>query len=719
MTNTGTTTYEQNYTTLYNMLKDIKGADGTDQKKALDGVPNMGTLPSNTKKYVVLITDGAPNRKENNTTLSTEAQLSRVVAAAKSLKQDGYTVITVGLSVKDVGIAPQLLWRSASFVDSTVDIDSTDTTKPKYYYYAETGDNLTWILREIVRTIMKEASVKATVTDEIDDLFYPVSKEGEPFVSGEWINLAGEKVPASSADAAGQVTYDAASGTWTVTWTAQEMPWGGWHGSVFVKAKEDFMGGNNVSTNEQASIVPISYTVNKGQSNENTANFSAADQENKTIHPATPYVNVDELHLTQNNTEWTVYLGTEVDPAEQLTALWNNVKVNTVVKTDGMNSDYTINDDDKMYYTLTPGDTVDDPSPESGVETIDLSHYISTDVLTSLLTDLKDNQEESTVVSAPIPYSPYGQGTVGNFTVSISKTVNEEAKDSAPEAHDTEKVGESVESYTLTINYVPLTEAARKDLLVEGGKITSDDTDYQHHGGHSMEKEALEAESINTHVINVFAKGLHITKTNEDFSKTLTRAKFVLYRTARSTDDESDVTTLTGLDGSWYPAATLDCSSDGTASLSTVEKLKDGEQYYLVETEVPAGYISISPIPVVITTTDYYIQPAGSDDEEDKSTAKPSSGLYDLEQTATLSLNADSGIKRTSDATNTTDLTHSGITASSDNETMYYRIANNPGVELPATGGPGTTALYLLGIMLTGLAGAGLLMKRKRRRDAA
>ena len=84
-----------------------------------------------------------------------------------------------------------------------------------------------------------------------------------------------------------------------------------------------------------------------------------------------------------------------------------------------------------------------------------------------------------------------------------------------------------------------------------------------------------------------------------------------------------------------------------------------------------------------------------------------------------MSLNADSGIKRTSDATNTTDLTHSGITASSDNETMYYRIANNPGVELPATGGPGTTALYLLGIMLTGLAGAGLLMKRKRRRDAA
>ena len=39
-------------------------------------------------------------------------------------------------------------------------------------------------------------------------------------------------------------------------------------------------------------------------------------------------------------------------------------------------------------------------------------------------------------------------------------------------------------------------------------------------------------------------------------------------------------------------------------------------------------------------------------------------------------------------------------------------------VELPESGGPGTTALYLLGIMLTGFAGMGLVM-RKRKRDAA
>ena len=48
--------------------------------------------------------------------------------------------------------------------------------------------------------------------------------------------------------------------------------------------------------------------------------------------------------------------------------------------------------------------------------------------------------------------------------------------------------------------------------------------------------------------------------------------------------------------------------------------------------------------------------------------------------------------------------------------TIY--IANEPGAALPNTGGSGTTALYLLGIMLTAFAGAGLVME-KRKRDAA
>jgi len=53
-----------------------------------------------------------------------------------------------------------------------------------------------------------------------------------------------------------------------------------------------------------------------------------------------------------------------------------------------------------------------------------------------------------------------------------------------------------------------------------------------------------------------------------------------------------------------------------------------------------------------------------------------------------------------------------------EGKTVYkITITNNPGVALPNTGGPGTNMLYFFGIMLAGLAGAGLVMKRRRRKN--
>ena len=42
-------------------------------------------------------------------------------------------------------------------------------------------------------------------------------------------------------------------------------------------------------------------------------------------------------------------------------------------------------------------------------------------------------------------------------------------------------------------------------------------------------------------------------------------------------------------------------------------------------------------------------------------------------------------------------------------------VKNIPGVALPATGGSGTSMIYLFGIILTGLTGAGFVMRRRRR----
>ena len=50
-----------------------------------------------------------------------------------------------------------------------------------------------------------------------------------------------------------------------------------------------------------------------------------------------------------------------------------------------------------------------------------------------------------------------------------------------------------------------------------------------------------------------------------------------------------------------------------------------------------------------------------------------------------------------------------------DKTTTVLRVWNNPGVSLPNTGGPGTNVIYLLGTILTALAGAGLVLRKRRR----
>ena len=59
-----------------------------------------------------------------------------------------------------------------------------------------------------------------------------------------------------------------------------------------------------------------------------------------------------------------------------------------------------------------------------------------------------------------------------------------------------------------------------------------------------------------------------------------------------------------------------------------------------------------------------------------------------------------------------TSIPHEMISPVSGNE---YTVENEPGASLPSTGGPGTTMIYLLGLMLTAFAGAGLAMSRRKK----
>ena len=50
-----------------------------------------------------------------------------------------------------------------------------------------------------------------------------------------------------------------------------------------------------------------------------------------------------------------------------------------------------------------------------------------------------------------------------------------------------------------------------------------------------------------------------------------------------------------------------------------------------------------------------------------------------------------------------------------DDEKFVVEVLNTPGAEFPPPGAPAPSHIYLLGIMLTGLAWAGLVMRRKRK----
>ena len=98
--------------------------------------------------------------------------------------------------------------------------------------------------------------------------------------------------------------------------------------------------------------------------------------------------------------------------------------------------------------------------------------------------------------------------------------------------------------------------------------------------------------------------------------------------------------------------------------------------YYLVETKAPNGYNSL-PGPVKITVAD-------------------SDGILTMTaEIADLPIGADKLVKV-------------------NNVTWKLSLQNTAGYELPSAGGPGTTLLYLLGILLTSLAAAGLIMRKRR-----
>ena len=154
---------------------------------------------------------------------------------------------------------------------------------------------------------------------------------------------------------------------------------------------------------------------------------------------------------------------------------------------------------------------------------------------------------------------------------------------------------------------------------------------------------------------------VNILKTTQDGTTPLQGAVFSMFteRGYAADPKQSSKTDLTS-------------DADGKINLGALAYGK----YYLVEVSAPAGYIPLSE-PVEITVA--------------------ASGVTYTQEGSTLPMS------------------RNGISYTEATKTYTLTVTNNAGYELPSAGGPGSSLYYLLGLMLTAFAGAGLLMRKRRR----
>ena len=657
-------------------------------------------------KYAVLITDGAPQRGGKSITRR------YVTEAAQQLKNRDVNLITVGLGIDNVTSGKILMYDIADTLNNE-----------KMFFSAKTGDELEDVLLQIIKQIMVDATVQGNVTDTISQPFYPVDKATfKPLAAGQMIDLDGN-ITTDASKPHGTITYDSTTDTYGVEWTGQEFTWDGWHGSVYVKAKEDLLGGNAVETNDGDAVVeaktyktspngPAIQLVDKKYIN-NDPSQGEDPKYNRFASCESPRVNINELSFTKNDTEWTVYLGTNVDPKQELRGLYDNIKVEQVVK-DGKAEDknndglpdtvkYSNGDTDNNWYPIAPNSIIDSRESEG---TGDKSFFYLKDLIKALAEssaagtypwwDYSNNDIDFdkflelalTENGFDIPYQVYGIEDNSYINIKLDKVIaNGEEDDIINESpHDTTVVGDEVEKYTLTVLYSPDYDVLPKG---QGGSNMQDfhtgtfGTIYQ---GHAAGTE----DSINTHNINVFVKSLHITKTDLDWEQELDGAEFVLVR--KSGSDEEIVSTLSN-DGAVFTIDNADIS------------LKDGD-YYIRETIAPTGYSKLSAdIPVSLIITDTYTEKPGNTPQSDK----PGFGkIYDWDETALLTLGMDYTriVDENGDPI-------PGVSADSETSTIYYKIMNTSGVELPQAGGIGTTIFYVIGSLLV-ITCTVLMVSRRR-----
>lgn len=201
---------------------------------------DAATMSGDTKpKYVLLFTDGEPTGSGNSwdTTAQQNAEnITNGTESIKGIKQEGYTVYTIGFGLRD---------KAKAFLEGGTYGRTTypGIASKNCAFNAENATQLGDIFKDIQNTITQDISITgATITDIIEPSFEILKDDGTLYTQDDLND--GVKV--------NDGTVSLVNGNYQIQWTDQTIPNkknGEWNKTIKVKAKDNFVGGNNVTTN--------------------------------------------------------------------------------------------------------------------------------------------------------------------------------------------------------------------------------------------------------------------------------------------------------------------------------------------------------------------------------------------------------------------------------------------------------------------------------------
>lgn len=465
---------------------------GTPMGDAMMKSYNLIKQAKNDNRYVVFFTDGKPGYRSGDDDFNCMVA-NNAYNYAKKIKDKagGNAVIyTVGYGLSD---SDTFKWKPGDSGDSSAEdehehqkwdssegwISTLTTTSGKAFlsdYIATTGKAFTTSTADGLSQIFED------IEGEIGALF---TIQPEKIV--DVIDARFELTDASKAalEAAGAHIISNPDGTTTIEWTGDKATIGNenagtdgsvkgpWSASFRIKAKDDFIGGNMIPTNGAASGIYL--------------------EEGKTRYFEQPSVNVKLLSLSMENKESWYYKGDIVEPAGYMNELDETLKIHQL----------------NNRVTDTGNPTLPELTKEQKTELVNNG---------TLVVNANGDVETLKYVY------PKTSDAVGYFRYTYETVKDSEEKPLGNmESHAAEKVGEDVEQYKLTVEFIPYSVGARDVTLGDAIKIP-DTTN----GGTELnpQTDKLTAEEI--YSVNVVAGEIQITKKLEEISDKDQKFSFVV-----------------------------------------------------------------------------------------------------------------------------------------------------------------------------------------------